>query len=539
MTASRDTVERVCSSVLSSSSVSLLDYAFANLHVGEARLRARAFDDAAAPLRVAADLFSGRAPEARRRALHDLAQALIGSMKPSEALAILDAALQIPGPRIHILLDRGEAFLVNGRLLEASADFREVVASARRTESEERRWSSRAGVHLGELALQEATSESLERARSSFETAARDDPSNPDAFIGLGRSARAMASAADSTLSTQYLTRALQAFEQAERLAPRSSLPVAEAGRTLVLMGRLRDAGRRFQRALELSPDTVELLLDLSRVLAASGQTDAAEEPLRRAIAVGPPDADILVELARIQLARRHPEEARASFEAAAAIDPGLATAFLGIGEILFAKGPSHFPAAREQFQEAQRLALRLKDASARGRALYFLSRIETEGPAPAQSSAIRLADEALAINGSNPEYRSQACLARIRFLDRKSAISSGETSGLCASVAEGPTPQARLLAGLHQLRLAQFADGDDRKRRWESAYKAFSDGVEALSKADGDVDQQLRSRLEMGQGMAYYCIGFSDIGRQMMERADKEARAFFDAYHVARCIAY
>lgn len=367
-----------------------------------------------------------------------------------------------------------------------------------------------------------------------------DDPDNPGAAIGLGRTRLALAAGSPEDPSAfDHLSEALRAFELAERLAPEDFVPVAGSARTLIRMGRSEDGVRRFQRAVELAPDNVSLLIEISQVLASSGRDAEAETSLLRALALAPPDGSLQVELARIQLAQGRSEDALSAFEAAARLDPGLASAFLGIGGVLFSKGPSHFPAARTQLLEADRLASRSRDAHTRGQALYLLSRIETEGAAPPQVSAIRLADEAVSTDGLNGEYRAQACLARIRLLDRTRAGLLGETAGVCAAAGAGSPAQARLLSGLHQLRLAHFANGDDRKRRWESAYRSFSEGLEVLGPPDSDRARQLRSRLEMGQGMAYYCIGFADIGRQMMERSEKEARAYFDTYRVARCSDY
>lgn len=540
ITAPPEVAETVCSRALGASSIDIQSFAFANLHLGEARLRSKSYDRAAEPLRLAAELFSGRAPDARRRALHGLAQSLSGSLKSSEAIAALDEALQLPGPRTHILFDRAEALLAIGRMTEASSDYRAVVAGARRTDPEERHLASRGSVRLGDLALLESTPESLQRAKEAFEGARRDDPDSPSAAVGLGRTSLALAAiASDGASASDHLSDALRAFELAERLAPQDFAPVAGSGRTLIRMGRQEEGARRLQRALELAPDNVSLLVEISRALAGSGRLAEAEAPLQRALALAPPDAALRVELARIQLSQDRTDDALASFEAAGRLDPGLASAFLGIGSILFNKGAAHFPAARTQLTEAERLASRSRDLPSRGAALYFLSRIETEGPAPPQPVAIRLADEAVSIDGRNGDYRAQACLARIRLLDKARAATSGDTSGVCAAAGAGSPAQAKLLSGLHQLRLAHFANGDDRKRRWESAYKSFSEGLEALGNPENDSGRQLRSRLEMGQGMSYYCIGFADIGRQMMERSDKEARAFFDTYHVARCSDY
>lgn len=540
VTAPPDVAEAVCSRALSASSIDIQSYAFANLHLGEARLRSKSYDKAAEPLRLAAELFAGRSTGARRRALHDLAQALSGSLNSPEAIAALDEALQLPGPRTHILFDRAEAMLASGRVVEASADFRSVIAGARRTDAGEKHLAARAGVHLGDLALLESTPESLQRAKEAFETARRDDPDSPSAATGLGRTSLALAGlSSDGPSASDHLSDALRAFELAERLAPQDSVPVAGSGRTLIRMGRLEEGARRLQRALELSPDSIPLLVEISRALASSGRLEEAEAPLQRALVLAPPDAALRVELARIQLAQGRPDDALISFEGAARLDPSLASSFLGVGSILFNKGPAHFPAARTQLLEAERLAARGRDTPTRGQALYFLSRIETEGSASPQTAAIRLADEAVSIDGRNGEYRAQACLARIRLLDKARAGSLGDTSGVCAAAGAGSPAQAKLLSGLHQLRLAHFANGDDRKRRWESAYKSFSEGLEGLGAPDSEGERQLKSRLEMGQGMAYYCIGFAEIGRQMMERSDKEARAFYDTYHVARCSDY
>jgi len=48
-----------------------------------------------------------------------------------------------------------------------------------------------------------------------------------------------------------------------------------------------------------------------------------------------------------------------------------------------------------------------------------------------------------------------------------------------------------------------------------------------------------LRERLAFGEGLALYCVGFADVGRQAISQASTDVRAYFDMFHVARCETY
>ncbi len=95
-------------------------------------------------------------------------------------------------------------------------------------------------------------------------------------------------------------TRALQALDDAEQVAPESSDVFSEKGRVLLQLGRAPEALAAFGKALALNPSDAKLINNRGAALLALGQTSAAEADFERALKKDPCLFDALVNLKRL-----------------------------------------------------------------------------------------------------------------------------------------------------------------------------------------------------------------------------------------------
>jgi tetratricopeptide (TPR) repeat protein len=331
--------------------------------------------------------------------------------------------------------------------------------------------------------------------------------------------------------------RAIAAYTEAARLAPQAAEAYAGWARALQGAGRVEEALSQFVRAADLAPADSSRRIELARAQRAALRLADAEQSYLAALRAAP-DPRAWFEVSGVQLELGRIDAARTSLESAQKLDPTFPGAFLGLGKLLYHQGSAHFAAAKDQFREADRLSRLAGDTVMRAEALYHLSRIETEGATGDRKAAIESADAAAALDARNPSYPEQACLSRVRFLDRETARSQ-DAGARCMFPNAPGSAQHLMLKGMFELRAAHFAAGDDKKRRWETAYAAFAEGLKKLDERGGAQSEALKNRLELGEGISLYCVGFAGIGLQSIEKADKDARAFLDTYHVARCASY
>lgn len=526
-----DALASVCQRAATDPRATTGAFAIASYHVGRARNELKDYAEAINTLDLALSM-PGVQKDLRRRILLTSGRAKIGQRVFPAAIDALREALILGPEDLDTRMSLGEAYLGAGQPDLASSEFEAVVALAGRDRTTHAHTASAALTRLGAIAIAAPGAEGPAAALRYYEAARSWDEMNPEAWLGAGAAGLRLAQGRQGVDAHVLFEQAEIAFRRAGRLAPAAVEAQTGLGEALFGLGRMEDALSAYARAVELAPASAGRRLDLARAQARAGRMADAErtyDEVNRLEA----SARSYYEMAGVQLALGAADRARDSLMASQRLDPAFAGAFLGLGRLLFDKGPQHFPAAADQFRQAERLG-QAGDTALRAEALYYLSRIETEGGGKDARLAARYAEQAMALDSAPASYRAQACLVRIRFLTRETSVPG---PGTCAPVAQ--SPQAYLLSGMYHLRLAHFAAGDDRKRNWEDAYLAFATGQQRIDQAPESERPSLRERLAFGQGLSLYCVGFADVGRQATGQASNDVRAYFDTYHVARCETY
>lgn len=531
-------VVAVCEKAAARPGATVAHYAAATYRIGDAQLALKAYPDAVRSLTLAVDLLDRQQGTLLPSALHALARGQIAQRSFDPAIAGLTRVIELQPGNVSARFDLADAHTQLGAAQKAMDGYRTVIALASEPgANRDLRLASRAGVRLGGLVLQTAQADSARRAQDIFRAARDADPANAEAFMGLGLASLRLATADGASPGNTHFTEALQAYDSAIALAANSADAHAGRARALQALGRLDEAISGYRRAAQLAPDQSARFVELARAEVAASRLPDAEGSYTQALRLEPA-ASTWFELADVQIARNDLARARVSLEAAQKLDPTFPGAYLGLGKLLYREGVPNFAAARDQLREAERLTRLSGDVAMRAEAAHYISRIETEGGGD-RKSALDNADLAMMLDARNDAFREQACLARIRFLNKDSA--KAQDAG--AACAGGPNPEAasaKLMKGMFELRAAQFARGDDKKRRWEAAYLAFNQGLGAVDAVEPAAERPfLRRRLEVGQGLSLYCVGFADVGRQAVGQADKDARAYFDTYRIAQCADY
>lgn len=521
-------------------------------------------------------VLSDRRPDARfERVEVRLAQGRLG-----EAISELDAIIAIDPDNLDALRMRAELHSRRANPIDLERAIGDLETLTRIAPAE---MAAEANAELGETALllaemelarTPATPESLLRALRAYGWARRADPRDPAGYLGCGQAAGRLAAqfpetpySADhdcsETGADSWAQLALAAYRAASRLAPASADAQAGIGEALLRLGREEEAVAAFREAARLDPADVgrlarlagaqrqaaDALIAAGRLERADGLLTDAVETYRRAIDLAPGQAHWSLEIGQVWhrlrdldlsrglVSRAADRRAKALESLRRAEQAGLRDAQLLIGELYFDEGPSGFAAARQRLSAVANAPGDDLDI-AKARANYLLSRIAIEDPGGVQdwSAAIRHADAALELD-REPVYRRQACLARIGRGDL-----SGAARMNCDAISEPGAPDAYIVSGIYHLRQAQFARADDKKRAWETAFLAFSEGLNVMNR-DGDlIDAVRRARLTVGRGIAQYCVGFAALGEEMINSTGEllePTQDFFDRYRVAQCVRY
>lgn len=509
------------------------DFAIASYHVGRARAEMQDFAGSAAAIDLALAM-PGVQKELRRRILLTSGKARLGLRDFPAAIEALQQAAILDPNDSDTTMQLGEAHLAIGRSDLAVRDFEKVVALASPGEARLSRLAAVAETRLGAIAITSGDPNGLQQAATHYEAARKWDADNIDSWLGSGAAAVQLAGLRTGPEAQTLYGQAANAYRHAIRLAPSAVDAQTGMGAALFGLGKPSEAVEYYGRAVELAPTSASRRLDLARALRKAGRLPDAERTYEQVNRLEP-SARTYFETAEVQIALGADERARDSLIASQRLDPAFSGAFLGLGKLLFQGGVQHFPAARDQFLEAERLT-RSSDPVMRAEALYYLSRIETEGGGKDSRLAISYAEEASALDPGPAAYRAQACLVRIRFLTKED-VRRATGAGPCA--VSDDSASAHLMSGMYQLRVAHFALGDDRKRSWENAYLAFSAGLRKVDAAPEPERASMSERLAFGEGLALYCVGFADVGRQTISQASTDVRAYFDTFHVARCETY
>lgn len=421
------------------------------------------------------------------------------------------------------------------------------------------------------------------RAIEMFNKAQTANPRLPGPYIGLGLATMRLAGfygprqspefgCAPDQADREMLEQALGYFDQAVLYAnPDPPQAHAEAGCALLSLNRVREATGRFRTAVELAQGAPEYQIKLARSFMRAGQAPAAVASYQTALAGAMSDADkaeVYVELADAYRAEPRQDGAEAlalqSLQQATRINPNSASARLTLGRIFaervwaqvgaasriegtddYIKAlndltlTDNYRNAMSNFTEAETYGEATGDNGRRAEALYQLSRLESLRRNPSASDVVGDAETAVTLSGGDWRYREQACLARIRV--GRVRAGDDEARLYCTAGENRTDPRALVLEGMFYLRRAHYLDGYSgaRKVAWENAYKAFADGARAMGAAPPNEVADLRAKLEIGQGVAHYCVGFANVGRDAINGANgdqRNARAYFTQYRVNLC---
>ena len=307
------------------------------------------------------------------------------------------------------------------------------------------------------------------------------------------------------------------------------------------------DAIPWFEQAVARAPSEKRYWLSYASALGASGRD--ATPAFNKALALAGDDpaqaAAIHVEIAKIYLSRGQTDLAMQSAHNALAADKNNGGAHLVLGKALYLNrdsGGSSVQAKREMDQAIELTRLRAEQKAVSADALYYRSLLEMEPANRAPRQSVRDA-----IDASNtldkPEYKDQACLATVRFLD-STLIADGK---IRCSVDDSPDASVFAKGALHEgmfYLATTHVSGIDKDKGREYALKSFDKGIARLGDGGPGEDpttRSLRAKLTVGRAIAYSCVGLRDTGLGIMRSVDvsyqDEADRFFTQYDVKSCV--
>lgn len=171
------------------------------------------------------------------------------------------------------------------------------------------------GVSLA-AAGQNAEAAKYLRAATGLKSLSNPEQNRSRAWMALGE-----------VLTSNNQQEAIEAFHEAEKLAPRDAALRISAGRALESAGALNEAGDEFSKAAELDPTSKEALAGVVNVNMRAHRLPEAEAALRKFLAADPQNATAHLQLGRVLVAENKNEEAAAEIEAALKLQPGDAEA--------------------------------------------------------------------------------------------------------------------------------------------------------------------------------------------------------------------
>lgn len=215
-------------------------------------------------------------------------------------------------------LERAFAVQTEGRLAEADAAYREILAR------EPRHFDA---LHLrGVLALQAGHPQ---QAAELLEQALSVDAARPQAHNNLGEAQRLLG----------RMPEAVASYRKALALAPGFADALFNLGGVLRRLGQLEEAQAVYERLLALDQANAVGHYRLGQVLHDAGRTDEALAACQRAVALDPALAPARFEAANLLREKGFLDEAAAAYRAALELDPGFAEAHNNLGNVLRHQG--------------------------------------------------------------------------------------------------------------------------------------------------------------------------------------------------------
>ena len=396
----------------------------------------------------------------------------------------------------------------------------------------------------------------LERALGHFETATRNAPSSPEGYAGSACALQAMGGR--NAEATRKLEQAVAAAQGPQQTTYKMLL-----AKSLMMEGRSGEAIAGFRAVLSqvsTDADRAMVLVELAQAYSlnandpnsARNAMQAAQEAIEINKRIGAKDRSAAPYLIagrfhqskvddQLRAAAGRADEA----ERSAPSDPSKALDRAYYRELAAIVASADYKAAVNYFTLAVETADRSESRDVRrlADALYELSWLEDLKATPVQRVSIGSADRAVGLMAGQWNYRSQACLARIRVGE----VISESARAYCTTAEDRTNPDALALEGLYFLRRAHAQRYQEARRdAWERAYRSFDDGLRTLGQAQGPEISLLRARMLVGRGLAHFCIGFENVGERAIYGDEREsdggartlARAWYAQYGAFRCYA-
>jgi Tfp pilus assembly protein PilF len=162
---------------------------------------------------------------------------------------------------------------------------------------------------------------------------------------------------------------AIDEFELAAEIDPKSSQIQNNLGLTYQSVGEVESALNHFERAFALDPKSVDAAVNLSNVLCQRGNFATAETVLLRSVYFNPKSAKAHNNLGTVLCSQSKYLDSMGEFEKAIALDPAMASAHYGLGFSMM-KVKDYMPAIKE-FKQALYLNGQLTEASTKIQQAY------------------------------------------------------------------------------------------------------------------------------------------------------------------------
>lgn len=156
----------------------------------------------------------------------------------------------------------------------------------------------------------------------SYEKLVSENPRDFDAWNNLGNARH----------DSGDLEGALQAFQQARQIDPKSSLLFLNMGRVLLSLDRHEDACLTFEEAVKLAPQDPQPLLELGRALTSIDHAEAGLRALGTAARLNPADPEIFLAIAVAFTDLGNLAQAERSLRFAIQADPKFVPAYVNLG---------------------------------------------------------------------------------------------------------------------------------------------------------------------------------------------------------------
>ena len=239
-----------------------------------------------------------------RVSLYNLAAALAGEGRYSEAVNIFEQTLQLNAKDPRTLTALGAAFDGAGEWQQAQGRYRSAIEAAANDASAA--CDARFDLATSELRQDQAAAE------ADFRMQVASCPADAETLADL----------AQIELAASEAKSAMDHLQEALHLDPSSAAVHEELAQAHAASGDLNGALAELRRAVELKPDDAAVHAALSQVLGSKGNVAEAIDEQRKALELSSSDADGWNNLGVLEARSGHSAAAREAFQRALGIDP-------------------------------------------------------------------------------------------------------------------------------------------------------------------------------------------------------------------------